>query len=79
MVEQRFSPYSTIIVFIGSRQTSAYKFYRGCPMNSTGIFSLKFLLLSCCFCHSAYAAFPFSELQYVIIDEYKTLASESIS
>lgn len=58
---------------------SAYNSYRGCPMDSTGILSLKILLLSCCFCHSAYAAFPFSELQYVIIDEYNTLASESIS
>lgn len=36
-------------------------------MDSKGILSLKFLLLSCCFCHSAYAAFPFSELQYVSI------------
>ena len=70
---------SQLYRFIGSRQTATYTFYRGCPMDSTGILSLKILLLSCCFCHSAYAAFPFSELQYVITDEYNTLASESIS
>ena len=31
--------------FIGLRQTAAYSFHRGCPMDSTGILSLKILLL----------------------------------
>ena len=35
-----------LIVFIGLRQTSAYTYYHGCPLDSTGISSLKILLLT---------------------------------